>query len=95
MKAVFIAYNEAMEELVLEALHKSFVRGYTSWEHIKGTGSSNGEPHLGSHAWPTMNSGIITFVDDSIVGDLKARLKKADEENSKLGLRYFSWTIDD
>ncbi|MGM9775045.1 MAG: PG0541 family transporter-associated protein [Candidatus Egerieousia sp.] len=95
MKAVFIAYNEAMEDHVLEALHKSFIKGYTAWEHIKGVGSNDGEPHLGSHAWPTMNSGIITFVEDDLVKGLKERLKKADEENSRLGLRFFSWSVDD
>lgn len=95
MKAVFIAYNEAMEEIVHEALQKSFVKGFTMWEHIKGAGSHDGEPHLGSHAWPTMNSGLITFVDDAAAKVLKEKLRKADEENKRLGLRVFSWSVDE
>ena len=95
MKAVFIAYNEAQGENVMEALEKCFVRGFTMWEHIQGRGSKDGEPHLGSHAWPTMNSAMITFVDDNLAKSLKDRLRDIDKLKPQLGLRVFSWTIDE
>lgn len=95
MKAVFITYNEAHGEAVMEALEKSFVRGFTMWEQVQGRGTKDGEPHLGSHAWPTMNSAMVTFVDDEAAKRLKERLKEIDALKPKLGLRVFSWTIDE
>ena len=95
MKAVFIAYNEAQGENVMEILRKCFIRGFTMWEHVQGTGTQDGEPHMGSHAWPTMNSALITFVDDEASKRLKERLKEIDEIKPQLGLRFFSWTIDE
>ena len=95
MKAVFIAYNEAQTEAVMEALDKCFIRGFTMWEHIQGRGSRDGEPHFGSHAWPTMNSAIVTFVEDEAAKRLKDRLKEIDSLKPALGLRVFSCTIDE
>lgn len=95
MKAVFIAYNEAQGAAVLEALEKLFIKGFTMWEHVQGRGSKDGEPHLGSHAWPTMNSAMVTFVDDDAAKRLKERLKEIDALKPALGLRVFTWTIDE
>ncbi len=95
MKAVFVAYNEAQTEAVLEAMEKCFVKGYTMWQQVTGRGSKDGEPHLGSHAWPTMNTAMITFVDDESAKRLKERLMEIDNLKPQLGLRLFSWTVDE
>ena len=42
MKAVFVAYNEAQTEAVLEAMEKCFVKGYTMWQQVTGRGSKDG-----------------------------------------------------
>ncbi len=94
MKAVFITYNEAHSDSVLEALDKCFIRGFTRWEQVEGRGSRSGEPHLGSHAWPTMNAATITFVDEDAAARLKKYIKELDEQKPQLGLRLFTWTID-
>ncbi|HPQ55838.1 MAG TPA: hypothetical protein PLS52_01770, partial [Bacteroidales bacterium] len=52
-------------------------------------GSRGGEPHLGSHAWPTLNSALLTFVPDQLVDKLLEDLRKADESAPKQGLRAF------
>ena len=61
---------------------------------MQGRGSKTGEPHYGTHAWASMNSGIITMVDDKIVDSLLAALKKIDQEADMLGLRAFVWNIE-
>ena len=94
MKSVFIAYDQAQHENVLAVLSRSNVRGYTLLEQAQGCGSKTGDPHLGSHAWPTMNSAIITMVDDDVVPVLMKRLQKIDEDNQMLGLRAFVWNIE-
>ena len=64
------------------------------FEQVMGAGTKTGDPHLGSHAWPTMNSAIITMVDDDVVPVLMKRLQKIDEDNQMLGLRAFVWNIE-
>ncbi|MBQ7211044.1 MAG: hypothetical protein IJS19_00005, partial [Muribaculaceae bacterium] len=59
-----------------------------------GRGSKTGEPHYGSHAWPSMASAIITVVDDARVGIILDKLKEMDEARPKLGLRAFVWNVE-
>lgn len=94
MKAVFIAYNQAFAEEIQDVMLKAGVKGYTNWEQVAGRGSRSGEPHLGDHAWPTLNSAMITFVEDKVAVDFMSRLKALDEANPLMGLRAFSWVVD-
>ena len=94
MKAVFIAYNQAHDEAVKEAMEKLFIKGFTMWQQVTGEGSKNGEPHLGSHAWPTLNSALISFMEDDEAKKLKAELEELDSLKERLGLRIFTWSID-
>lgn len=94
MKTIFIAYDQAHQESVIEALNDSNVRGYTLFEQTGGRGSKTGDPHLGSHAWPSMNSSILTIVEDEKVQPLLRRLKTLDEDNPMLGLRAFVWACE-
>lgn len=94
MKSVFIAYDQAHQDNVMSALDSSNVRGYTILEQASGRGSKTGEPHLGSHAWPSMNSAIITIVEDDKVTPLLNRLRQLDLDNPLLGLRAFVWNVE-
>ena len=94
MKAVFIAYNQAFHEEILDILNKSGLRGYTCWEQVTGRGSYRGEPHLGDHAWPTLNSSMLCIVEDDRLKDFMRRLKELDEANAAMGLRAFSWNVE-
>lgn len=94
MKSVFITYDQALQELVSEALNSTLCKGYTLFPQVAGRGSVTGEPHLGSHAWPSTNSAIITICDDERVQPLLDRLHKIDLDNPLLGLRAFVWNIE-
>ena len=94
MKSIFIAYDQAHHEHIIEALDKSGCRGFTSFGTVQGRGSVKGEPHYGSHAWPSLASAIITIVEDSNVEQVLARLRALDEEKPRLGLRAFVWTVE-
>ncbi len=94
MKTVFIAYDKAHHENVIEILDASNARGYTLFADAGGRGSKTGEPHLGSHAWPSMNSAILTVVGDAQVAPLLERLRQADIDNPLLGLRAFVWNVE-
>lgn len=95
MKAIFIAYDQAHEHNILEALQKLGLRGYTAWPLVTGRGSATGEPHLGSHAWPSLSSAMMVMVnDDTRAAKLLDSLHALDTERPKLGLRAWAWTID-
>ena len=95
MKAIFIVYNQAYNQEIVELLEASGQRGYTVWEEIGGRGGETGEPHLGSHAWPMQNHAILTAVDDSLVADIMDRLRRTDRDNLKLGLRAYVLPVEE
>lgn len=94
MKAVFISFNQAHREDVEDIMLRLDVKGYTGWESLIGAGSKSGEPHLGSHAWPTLNTAFIAIVDDDTVDSFLSELKQLDTDNPQLGLRAFSWNVE-
>lgn len=94
MKAIFIAYNIAYNEEIVEVLEEFGQRGFTKWNELAGRGSYEGEPHYGDHAWPVENQAILSVVpDDKVVSIMKA-LKKKDDEFKDLGLRAYSWNVE-
>lgn len=93
MQAIFIAYDLAHHDKVIEALHSLGCRGYTSFGTVQGRGSKTGEPHLGTHAWPSLASAMLTFIEDERTESVLAKLKEIDETRPKLGLRAFVWPI--
>jgi len=95
MKAIFIAYNQAYNQEIVELLEENGQRGYTVWEDIGGRGSVQGEPHLGNHAWPTQNHAVLTVLDDGKVPAVMAALRDKDAAYPDLGLRAYSWNVEE
>lgn len=94
MKAIFVIYNQAYNMDIADMLEKLSCRGFTMWQDIQGRGSDDGEPHLGSHAWPTMNNAMLSFVDDGKVDMILEEIRAVDEETPALGLRAFVWNVE-
>ncbi|MCD7936225.1 MAG: hypothetical protein LUG98_05135 [Tannerellaceae bacterium] len=94
MKAIFVSFNQAYYEMILSLMDRNNIRGFTFWEQVQGRGSKTGEPHYGSHAWPTLNSAIITMVDEKQVDHFLDLLNKLDKQTEALGLRAFVWNIE-
>ena len=93
MKSIMIVFNQASTERVEYLLDTLEVRGFTFWENVQGRGHLNGEPHRGTHAWPEMNSCVITDVEDDQVPALLESIKKLDLRNEEVGVRAFVWDI--
>ena len=87
MKAVFIAFDQAHLEMIQSILDHHNCRGFSYWENIQGRGSR-------SHAWPSMNSAILTMVEDRQVDGLLKLLNNLDKQKEALGLRAFVWNIE-
>ena len=94
MKAIFIAYNQAYGDEIVELLDEIGQRGFTKWMDIQGRGGDQGEPHYGNHAWPTQNYAIFTVVPDDKAPALMDALKEKDSRYPDLGLRAFLWTVE-
>ena len=94
MKAIFIAFDQAYTERIIDMLERSNCRGFTQWEQVLGRGTKTGEPHYGSHAWPSLASSILTMVEDSRVDTVLDKLHEMDVATPKLGLRAFVWDIE-
>ena len=91
MKAVFIVYNQASIDKVLDVLRRLGLRGYTQWEQVKGVGGYYGEPHLGSHTWPAINIAMLVVCEAAEAARLMQELKATDESAPEQGLRAYSW----
>lgn len=93
MQAILITFDQAYYERIVDMLERMNCRGFTAWKEVQGRGSSSGEPHFGSHAWPSLASAIITMVEDSRVDTILEKLHQWDVETPRLGLRAFVWPI--
>ena len=94
MKAVFISYNQALTDRVHAILDEQSIRGFTKWALTEGRGSFDGEPHYGTHAWPSMNASIMAIVEDEKVAPLLEALRAMDATTSQQGSRAFVWNIE-
>ena len=93
MKAIFIAFNQAYNDEIVELLERHGQRGFTQWIDIEGRGEYEGEPHYGNHAWPVQNMAVLAMVEDSLVPTLLEELESTDKASPDLGLRAFVWDI--
>lgn len=94
MKSILITFDQAYYERIVDMLERNNCRGFTAWQEVQGRGSHKGEPHYGSHAWPSLASAIITIVDDHRVENILKILHEMDLATPKLGLRAFVWNIE-
>ncbi|MDR0294800.1 MAG: hypothetical protein LBH91_01210 [Prevotellaceae bacterium] len=94
MKAVFIVYGQILSDSVQEVLDKEGIRGFTRWNEIFGRGTNSGEPHYGSHAWPSKNAGVITIVEDDKVEKLLTHLRQLNERAEQQGLNAYIWNVE-
>ena len=95
MKAVFISYNQAYSDEIIDVLASFKQRGYTRWTDIQGKGGFNGTPHLGNHAWPEQNHAVLAVVPDEKVRPILDALRAKDEAAPDLGLRAFAWPVEE
>jgi len=95
MKAVMIIFNQTHSERVDYMLDELGIRGYTKWEDVKGRGSDTGEPRMGTHTWPEMNSGVLAIVKTDQVEKLLHGVRALDRINASIGVKAFVWPIEE
>jgi len=94
MKAVFIVYGQSLTETIEQLLDKMEIRGFTRWQEVQGRGSISGEPHYGTHAWPSQNGAMIAIIDEQKVENLLASLRQINKQAEQQGLNAFVWNVE-
>lgn len=94
MKSVFITFNQAHTDRIEFMLDHFGIRGFTMWEDVKGRGTTDGEPRMGNHTWPEMNSAVMAIVPTDKVEALLDGVRKLDAINTEVGVKAFVWSID-
>jgi nitrogen regulatory protein PII len=94
MKAIFIVYGQSLSQLIEQSLDKLNIRGFTRWEEVQGRGGNKGEPHYGTHAWPSKNGSLLVIVEEHAVEPLLQALRKINEKAEQQGLNAFVWNIE-
>jgi len=89
MKAIFISAFQAFYDEIISIFDKMEIRGFTYWSETQGRGAYNGEPHYGTHAWPSLNCSFLTFIEENKVEILLEALQKLDQSAEQQGLRAF------
>ena len=59
--SVFIIYDRAIDEEILDTLSGCCIEKYTRWHDASGVGESG--PHLGDHIWPALNNVMMAVVE--------------------------------
>jgi len=95
MKAVFIVYGQSLTQPIELVLNKLDIRGFTRWEETHGRGSDQGEPHYGTHAWPSKNGTVLVIVEDHQVDGLLNALRHVNDQAEQQGLNAFVWQIEE
>ena len=92
-KCVMIVFNQSNTGRVEYMLDVLNIKGFTFFEQVQGRGTNGGEPRRGTHAWPEMNSCVMTIVDEEQMAVLLESIKKLDMRNEEVGVRAFVWDI--
>jgi hypothetical protein len=78
----------------MEKINEAGIRGYTKIEEVFGQGSVDGEPHLGTHVWPEVNSLIFTAVDDEKMEKLLKGVREIESKFSDEGIHAFVLNLE-
>ncbi len=75
-------------------LDKTGARGFTQWHDVMGRGTKTGEPHMGTHTWPALNTATLSVVDEEKAEALLAGVQKINEKAEAQGIRAFLWPVE-
>ena len=94
MKLVLIAYNEAVDDEVMEQLKTTGIEGYTKWTEILGKGQASG-PHLLSHVWPKGNNALLVVTEDASAKRLLEAIRGLRKTVAKEGVKAFVLNVEE
>lgn len=84
---VFIIYDRAIDEEVMEMLSELGVNYYTKFKDITGVGRK--DPHLGDHVWPGLNNVTMVAVEKTNKDRIIEEIRELQLRFPSVGLRAF------
>ncbi|MDD2752903.1 MAG: hypothetical protein PHN59_07195 [Candidatus Omnitrophica bacterium] len=94
MKMVMIAYNEAIDDEVMEVMENCGLKNYTKIKGVFGKGSTSGT-HLGDDIWPGRNNVLYTACQDIEAKQFVSCIKELRKKLGKEGVKAFAWGLDE
>ena len=94
MKMVFIVYNIAINDEVMEILRAEKIEQYTRGERVTGVGKTSG-PHLDTHVWPAVNSVLAVAVEEDKRNRLIEEIKGLRKKIGKEGIKAFVLPLEE
>lgn len=92
MKAILIIFNKVVIDQILSILENNNIKAYTIWETVKGKGLI-GDPHMGTHTWPELNSVILTIVNDDKVNSTLKDIETLDKQKPSIGIKAYVFDV--
>ncbi len=94
LKMVLIAYNEAIDLEVMEALEQSGLKNYTKVMGVFGRGENSGT-HLGNDIWPGRNNLLYVAAQEKEAKQLILAIKELRKTLGKEGVKAFILPIEE
>ncbi|MFA4887985.1 MAG: PG0541 family transporter-associated protein [Candidatus Omnitrophota bacterium] len=94
LKMVMIAYNEAIDMEVMEAMEICNLKNYTKVMGVFGRGEGSGT-HLGNDIWPGRNNLLYVAAPENSAKQLLSAVKELKQKLDKEGIKAFTWSLDE
>ena len=93
LKMVMVAYNEALEDDVMEALQAAGMVNYTAFAGVYGKGRTSGI-HRGDDTWPGLNNLLLAVVPEDVALRMLEAVRRLRTTLGSEGVKAFVVPID-
>ena len=94
MKMVMLAYNEALDNEVMEILESCLMKNYTKITGVFGCGTSSGT-HLGTDIWPGRNNVLYVACEDAVGKKIITLVKQIRKSLGAEGIKAFLMPLEE
>jgi hypothetical protein len=84
---VFVVYDRAIDEEIIDVLDELEIHDYTKWRDVQGVGRH--DPHMGDSVWPGLNNVLMVVIDEEKKDALLKKVKSLQSSFTGVGLRAF------
>jgi hypothetical protein len=91
---IMLAYNEAVDDEVMEILGKCSLKSYTKLIKTYGKGEMSGT-HLGNDVWPGLNNILYIACKDNEAKRLTEEIKVVRKTIGKEGIKAFVMPLEE
>ncbi|MFA5353124.1 MAG: PG0541 family transporter-associated protein [Thermodesulfovibrionales bacterium] len=94
MKMVLIAYCEAVDYEIIDALREAGIKGYTKFTEVLGEGTET-QPRLGTACWPGRNNFLAIALEDDELAALKTAVAGMKANHPRAGIKAFIMPLEE